>query len=94
MINGAPMAARSRRQPHLVRAAELVAWDPSDTHGGSAVDGRAWSARQYQRFSRAPTVLRNPGALAQVPQPLRSSTVGVHVADPVIARAGPLEVVP
>jgi AraC-like DNA-binding protein len=40
-----PMLARRGRQRRLVVPGELVAWDPSDGHAGSAVDAQPWSAR-------------------------------------------------
>ena len=45
IVAGRPMRARRRRETHLVCPGELVAWDPSARHAGSAVDGRAWTSR-------------------------------------------------
>jgi AraC-like DNA-binding protein len=45
IVSGAPMRARRGRARHLVRPGELVAWDPSDRHSGSAVGGRPWTSR-------------------------------------------------
>jgi len=45
IVAGQAMRARRGRETHLVRPGELVAWDPSARHAGSAVDGRAWSSR-------------------------------------------------
>ncbi len=39
------MVARRGRERYLVRPGELVAWDPSDRHVGTAVDAQPWSAR-------------------------------------------------
>jgi AraC-like DNA-binding protein len=39
------MVARRGRDRYLVRPGELVAWDPSDRHVGTAVDAQPWSAR-------------------------------------------------
>lgn len=43
----AEQAMRSRRghERRLVAPGQVVAWDPSGPHSGSAVDGQAWSAR-------------------------------------------------
>jgi AraC-like DNA-binding protein len=40
-----PMRARRGRERYVVSPGELVAWDPSDAHAGSAIDGQPWSAR-------------------------------------------------
>jgi AraC-like DNA-binding protein len=45
IVAGRPMRARRGGETHLVRPGELVAWDPSGRHAGSAVDGRAWTSR-------------------------------------------------
>jgi AraC-like DNA-binding protein len=45
VVAGRPMRSRRRHDRRLVRPGQLVAWDPSDPHAGSAVNGQAWSAR-------------------------------------------------
>ena len=45
VVTREPMRARRGRETHLVRPGELVAWDPSSAHSGSALDGNAWSSR-------------------------------------------------
>jgi AraC-like DNA-binding protein len=40
-----PMRSRRGRERRLVEPGQLVAWDPSDAHAGTAVDARPWSAR-------------------------------------------------
>jgi AraC-like DNA-binding protein len=45
VVAGAPMRSRRGRERRVVVPGELVAWDPSGAHSGSAVDGRPWAAR-------------------------------------------------
>jgi AraC-like DNA-binding protein len=45
VVGDSPMLARRGRRSRLVEPGHLVAWDPTDTHSGAAVDGRPWSAR-------------------------------------------------
>ena len=45
MVAGQPMRSRRGRERRVVRPGQLVAWDPSAAHAGSAVEGRAWNAR-------------------------------------------------
>lgn len=45
IVGEQPMRSRRGRERRLVRPGELVAWDPSHAHAGSAVDGRPWSSR-------------------------------------------------
>lgn len=45
IVAGEPMRSRRGRQKRLVRPGQLVAWDPTAAHSGSAVDDRAWSSR-------------------------------------------------
>ncbi len=45
VVAGAPMRSRRGRARRLVRPGELVAWDPSQAHRGTAVHDRAWSSR-------------------------------------------------
>jgi hypothetical protein len=45
VVAGAPMRSCRGRARRLVRPGELVAWDPSQGHRGTAVNGRAWSSR-------------------------------------------------
>src|SRR4051794_32930252 len=40
-----PMHSRRGRERRLVRPGQLVAWDPSAPHEGSAVDRRPWTSR-------------------------------------------------
>src|SRR3954447_830956 len=40
-----PMCSVRGRERHLVRPGELVAWDPSAPHAGSAVGAGTWSSR-------------------------------------------------
>jgi AraC-like DNA-binding protein len=44
LVDGAPMASVRGRERRLVGPGELVAWDPSAAHAGSAVDG-PWTSR-------------------------------------------------
>jgi AraC-like DNA-binding protein len=39
------MRSRRGRENRLIRPGQLVAWDPSDAHSGTAVGGEAWSSR-------------------------------------------------
>ena len=39
------MRSRRGREHRLVRPGQLVAWDPSNAHSGTAVDGQPWSSR-------------------------------------------------
>jgi hypothetical protein len=39
------MRSRLGRERRLVHPGQLVAWDPSNGHAGTTVDGRPWSAR-------------------------------------------------
>jgi AraC-like DNA-binding protein len=45
VVTGRAMRASRGRDRYLVEPGQLVAWDPSDTHAGAAVDGRPWTAR-------------------------------------------------
>lgn len=45
VVADAPMRARRGREHRLVAPGALVAWDPSQAHDGTAVDGRSWRAR-------------------------------------------------
>jgi hypothetical protein len=45
VVGDRPMRARRGRQRRLVAPGGLVAWDPTGTHAGAAVDGRPWTAR-------------------------------------------------
>jgi AraC-like DNA-binding protein len=44
-VAGGAMRARRGRETHLVRPGQLVAWDASAAHAGTAVDGRPWTSR-------------------------------------------------
>jgi AraC-like DNA-binding protein len=39
------MRSRRGRENRLIRPGQLVAWDPSDAHSGTAVGGKPWSSR-------------------------------------------------
>ncbi len=45
VIAGRPMRSRRRRERRLVRPGQLLAWDPSNAHAGTAVDAHPWSTR-------------------------------------------------
>jgi AraC-like DNA-binding protein len=45
VVGNQPMLARRGRERHLVEPGRLVAWDPTNTHAGAAVDRRPWTAR-------------------------------------------------
>lgn len=45
VVGGAVMRSRRGREHRLVQPGELVAWDPSQAHSGTAVGGRPWAAR-------------------------------------------------
>lgn len=45
VVAGQAMRSRRGHERRLVGPGQLVAWDPSGPHSGSAIDGRAWSAR-------------------------------------------------
>jgi len=45
VVTGAPMRSRRGRERRLVQPGELVAWDPSGAHSGTAADTRPWSSR-------------------------------------------------
>jgi len=45
IVAGQAMRSRRGRERRLVQPGQLVAWDPSSTHAGTAVDGRPWSSR-------------------------------------------------
>jgi AraC-like DNA-binding protein len=45
VVAGAAMRARRGHDRHLVRPGQLVAWDPSNAHTGTAAEGQPWSAR-------------------------------------------------
>lgn len=45
IVAGQPMRSLRGRERRMVMPGQLVAWDPSNTHSGAAVDGKAWSAR-------------------------------------------------
>lgn len=45
VVAGQAMRSRRGSEHRLVRPGQLVAWDPSHAHAGTAVDGRAWSSR-------------------------------------------------
>ena len=45
IVGGQPMRSRRGRERRLVQPGQLVAWDPSQAHAGTAVDDRPWSSR-------------------------------------------------
>jgi AraC-like DNA-binding protein len=45
VIDEQPMCSVRGRERRVVPPGQLVAWDPSQAHAGSAVDGRPWTAR-------------------------------------------------
>ena len=45
IVGEQPMRSWRGREQRLVRPGQLVAWDPSHAHAGSAVDERPWRAR-------------------------------------------------
>lgn len=45
VVAGQPMRSRRGRERRLVRPGQLVAWDPSNTHAGAAVDAQPWTSR-------------------------------------------------
>jgi len=45
VVDEQPMRSVRGAERRLVRPGQLVAWDPSTAHAGSAVDGHAWTAR-------------------------------------------------
>jgi AraC-like DNA-binding protein len=45
IVAGQAMRSRRGRERRLVRPGQVVAWDPSNPHAGTAVDGQPWSAR-------------------------------------------------
>jgi AraC-like DNA-binding protein len=45
MVMGRPMRSRRGRERRLVQPGQLVAWDPSGAHAGTAVDRQSWTAR-------------------------------------------------
>jgi AraC-like DNA-binding protein len=45
IVTGKPMRSCRGRERRVVAPGEVVAWDPSDRHSGTAFDGQPWSAR-------------------------------------------------
>jgi len=45
VVAGQPMRARRAGRTHLVRPGQLVAWDPSSAHSGTAVGSEPWTSR-------------------------------------------------
>lgn len=45
VVTGQPMRSRRGRERRIVQPGQLVAWDPSSAHAGTAVDARPWTAR-------------------------------------------------
>ena len=42
---GQPMRSRRGRETRLVPPGQVIAWDPSAAHAGTAVEGRPWASR-------------------------------------------------
>src|SRR6476469_3283299 len=45
IITGQPMRSRRGREHRLIQPGQIVAWDPSHAHAGTAVEGRPWTSR-------------------------------------------------
>jgi hypothetical protein len=45
MVAGKPTRSRRGRERRLIVPGQLVAWDPSNSHAGAAVDGQPWTSR-------------------------------------------------
>ena len=45
VVSGQPMQSRRGAERRLVEPGRLVAWDPSNTHAGTATDARPWTSR-------------------------------------------------
>jgi AraC-like DNA-binding protein len=45
IVASRPMRSRRGRERRLVRPGQLVAWDPSNAHSGTAFDAQPWSSR-------------------------------------------------
>ena len=45
IVAGKPMRSRRGRERRLIGPGQLVAWDPSNSHAGAAVDGQPWTSR-------------------------------------------------
>jgi AraC-like DNA-binding protein len=45
VVTGQPMRSRRGRERRVVLPGQLVAWDPSSAHAGTAVDARPWTGR-------------------------------------------------
>jgi AraC-like DNA-binding protein len=45
IVGGQPMRSRRGLERRLVQPGQLLAWDPSQAHAGTAVDDRPWSSR-------------------------------------------------
>lgn len=45
IVAGQPMRSRRGREQRLIQPGQLVAWDPSAGHAGTAVDDQPWTAR-------------------------------------------------
>jgi AraC-like DNA-binding protein len=45
IVLGAPMQSRRGSEHRLIQPGQLVAWDPSAAHSGTAVEGQPWSSR-------------------------------------------------
>ena len=45
LVTREAMRSRRGRENRLIRPGQLVAWDPSNTHSGTAVGGEPWSSR-------------------------------------------------
>jgi AraC-like DNA-binding protein len=80
IVEGEPMRSRRGRERRIVRPGELVAWDPSGAHAGTALDGRPWTSR---------LMVVETGDLAQLASDAESDPLGdVAFPEPVLSDAG------
>jgi AraC-like DNA-binding protein len=86
-----PMLARRGARRWLVQPGQIVAWDPSEAHAGTAADGQPWSARlmvidAYHLTTLATDQESEPRADVSFPEPvlsdfdLHSRFLRIHVA--------------
>lgn len=84
LVAGQPMKSRRGSERRVVLPGELVAWDPSQAHSGSSIEGRPWFSRLMVIEVAGLDAIANDGEadpLADVafPEPV--------VADPGLAHA-------
>jgi AraC-like DNA-binding protein len=72
VVDEQPMRSLRGRERRLVRPGQLVAWDPSQPHAGSAVDGQPWASRLMvvEVADLADDPERDPLADVVFPQPV------------------------